>query len=197
MPGFVRWVSLSYDRIESWRGRIALPTVGPVVSSVPLAPPRSRRGAANAAGDTPTEALAKKLQRAAAPLASDSGPLRRTRQAPLILVVDDDEGVREFAVAVLREAGYRVLDAETGHGAIMLFEENPDISLIFTDIVMPGLDGFKLADMIKFKRPEVRILYATAFLDEAREKLGVVHGQILLKPYFAAQLEQSVKDALR
>jgi len=89
-------------------------------------------------------------------------PPRRPREAPLILVVDDEEGVRQFAAAVLRDAGYRVLEAEDGQRAIMLFEDNPDINLIFTDIVMPGLDGFKLADMTTFKRPNLRILYATA-----------------------------------
>jgi CheY-like chemotaxis protein len=116
---------------------------------------------------------------------------------PLILVVDDDPGIRELASASLREAGYRVLEAETGQRAIMLFEANPDIDLIFTDIVMPGLDGFKLADMTKFKRPDIKIVYATAFMDLADATLGVVHGQILKKPYRLAQLEQVVRDTLR
>ena len=115
---------------------------------------------------------------------------------PLILVVDDDDGVRELASAILQEAGYRVLEAETGQRAIVLFEANPDIDLIFTDLVMPGLDGFKLADMTKFKRPDIKILYATAFMDLAYEKLGVVHGHILKKPYRPNQLEQVVKETL-
>jgi CheY-like chemotaxis protein len=118
-------------------------------------------------------------------------------RAPLILVVEDDAGVRDLASTILQDAGYRVLEAETGQRAIMLFEAHPDIALIFTDIVMPGLDGFKLADITKFKRPAVRILYATAFLDLAHEKLGVVHGQILKKPYRVAQLRQAVQEALR
>ena len=118
-------------------------------------------------------------------------------RAPLILVVEDDAGVRDLASTILQEAGYRVLEAETGQRAIMLFEAHPEIALIFTDIVMPGLDGFKLADITKFKRPGVRILYATAFLDLAHEKLGVVHGQVLKKPYRVAQLRQAVQDALR
>jgi CheY-like chemotaxis protein len=115
---------------------------------------------------------------------------------PLILVVDDDDGVRDLAATILRDAGYRVLEAETGQRAMMLFESHPDIDLIFTDIVMPGLDGFKLADMTKFKRPGVKILYATAYMDLAREKLGVVHGEILHKPYRPTQLEQMIKETL-
>jgi CheY-like chemotaxis protein len=126
----------------------------------------------------------------------DPSAAASSARTPLILVVEDDEGVRTLAGTVLREAGYRVLEAETGQHAMMLFEGHPDIDLIFTDVVMPGIDGFKLADMTKFKRPDVRILYATAYLDLARDRLGVVHGQILQKPYHADQLEQLVKEAL-
>ncbi len=120
----------------------------------------------------------------------------RPDRAPLILVVDDDDEVRELARTILQEAGYRILEAETGQRAMMLFEANPDIDLIFTDLVMPGLDGFKLADMTKFKRPGIKILYATAFMDVAHDKLGVVHGDILKKPYRTSQLEQAVKETL-
>jgi CheY-like chemotaxis protein len=119
------------------------------------------------------------------------------RQSALILVVDDDDGVRELAATILGDAGYRVLEAANGQRAIQLFEANPDIDLIFTDIVMPGLDGFKLADIAKFRRPEIRILYATAFMEYAHEKLGVVHGEVLLKPYRPSQLEQVVEKTLR
>ena len=115
---------------------------------------------------------------------------------PLILVVDDDADVRDLASTILREAGYRVLEAGTGHHGLKLFEDHPEVDLIFTDLVMPGLDGFKLADMTKFRRPSVKILYATAYMDLARDKLGVVHGEILHKPYRAAQLEAMVKQTL-
>jgi CheY-like chemotaxis protein len=116
--------------------------------------------------------------------------------APLILVVDDDADVRGFAAGTLREAGYRVLEAENGRRAVVLFEAYPDIALICTDVVMPGLDGFKLADMTKFKRPALKIVYTTAYPSEAREKLGVVHGAILNKPYRPTELARLVKQAL-
>jgi len=115
---------------------------------------------------------------------------------PMILVVDDDPDVRDLATTILREAGYRVLEAASGHHGLQLFEDHPEVELIFTDLVMPGLDGFKLADMTKFRRPDVKILYATAYMDTARDKLGVVHGEILRKPYRAAQLEAMVKQIL-
>jgi CheY-like chemotaxis protein len=123
-------------------------------------------------------------------------PRERVASTSLILVVDDDAVVRAQACAIQRDAGYRVLEAATGRGAMMLFEANPDIALIFTDIVMPGLDGFVLADVTKFKRPGIKILYTTAHLNEVRDKLGVAHGAILRKPYHAAELVQMVKQAL-
>jgi CheY-like chemotaxis protein len=100
-----------------------------------------------------------------------------------ILVVEDEPDVRDFAVETLRDAGYAVLEAPTGPDAIRLFEEHPEIDVVFTDIVMPGLDGFKLADIAKLRRPAVRILYATGFMDQARDHLGVIHGAVLRKPY--------------
>lgn len=123
-------------------------------------------------------------------------PQGRGGRASLILMVDDDPDVRALAVATLRDAGYRVLEAEDGRRAVVLFEEHPDIAMIVTDIVMPGLDGFKLADMTKFKRPELKILYTTAHLNEARETIGVVHGAILRKPWRPTQLTAAVKAAL-
>jgi CheY-like chemotaxis protein len=156
-----------------------------------------RRRATLVIGDMSSESLAKRLQPGEPPAAAARVPGGRPADAPLVLVVEDDDGVRELAGAILREAGYRVLEAETGQRAMMLFEENADIRLIFTDIMVPGIDGFKLADMTKFRRPEVKILYATAFIDQVREKLGVVHGEVLVKPYRAAQLEQMVKHTLR
>src|SRR5258708_30273295 len=78
-----------------------------------------------------------------------------------ILVVDDDPEVRGLAAATLEEAGHHVIEASTGQEAIVKFEAHDDIDLIFTDIVMPGIDGFKVADSAKMRRPPVRIRYTT------------------------------------
>jgi CheY-like chemotaxis protein len=113
-----------------------------------------------------------------------------------ILVVEDDPDVRGLAIEALRDAGYDVLEAENGGDAIVQFERHPEIDVIFTDIVMPGLDGFIVADMAKIRRPEVKILYATGFIHREREHLGVVHGGILRKPYRQSELIAAVAHAL-
>lgn len=117
-------------------------------------------------------------------------------RAAMVLVVDDDPDVLELATATLKDAGYRVLEASTGHHALQLLEENPEIALIFTDIVMPGLDGFKLVDIAKLTRPHIKVLYATGYMQLVQEKLGVIHGRILQKPYRLAQLLELVHQTL-
>jgi CheY-like chemotaxis protein len=117
-------------------------------------------------------------------------------RASTVLVIDDDPDVRELAAGLLRETGHTVLEASTGQEAIVLFEAHPEIDLIFTDIVMPGIDGFRVADVAKTRRPEVKILYTTGFAGRAAEYLGVKHGEILLKPYRGHQLAAAVHNAL-
>jgi CheY-like chemotaxis protein len=113
-----------------------------------------------------------------------------------ILLVEDDAEIRELAAEALREAGHGVIEAANGGAAIQSFEQHPEIDLIFTDIVMPGIDGFKVADMAKIRRPGVRILYATGFEHMTRDFLGIVHGRILRKPYRLSDLLQAVEATL-
>jgi len=113
-----------------------------------------------------------------------------------VLVVEDDPDVRAIAVAALEDSGYAVLQAATGDQALVTFSGHPEIDLVFTDIVMPGIDGFKVADCVKQLRPAVHVVYTTAFTDAAAAYLGVVHGSILHKPYRSAQLLATVAEAL-
>jgi CheY-like chemotaxis protein len=113
-----------------------------------------------------------------------------------ILVVDDDDGVREYAGTVLREAGYDVLTARDAVEAFILLEQNPAIRLMFTDIVMPRIDGLMLADMAKLRHPGLRVVYATGYADRVARQPGYRYGPLLAKPYRGAQLEAAVRDSL-
>jgi len=119
-------------------------------------------------------------------------------QDPRILVVEDDDLVREFAVKLLRSLGYAVTSAPDGMEAMRIIEEQPTIDLVFTDIVMPGMDGIVLADMVKLRRPTLKILYTTGYRDIARAKseAGILHGKILEKPYRPAELETEIQRLL-
>jgi CheY-like chemotaxis protein len=113
-----------------------------------------------------------------------------------ILVVEDDRDVRELAITVLEDAGYRVLEAGSGEEAHRLLLAHPDlrIDLLFTDIVMPGpMDGIDLAKEARALRPDLRVLYTTGFADLVRrhgddELLGTV----LHKPYRPGALQRAV-----
>jgi CheY-like chemotaxis protein len=115
----------------------------------------------------------------------------------LILVVDDEPDVRELAEFVLSDAGHFVLTAKDGAEAIELVERKPDIALIFTDLVMPRMDGIELAAMARARRPHIKILYTTGFMDFAKAKAGALHGPILGKPYRPSQLEAEVRTLLQ
>ena len=110
-----------------------------------------------------------------------------------ILVVDDEESMLTVAAAILRRVGYRVLTARDGPEAMVALRENPGTALLFTDIKMPRIDGFMLADMAKLRRPDLKVLYATGFADQVSTQPGVRHGRILAKPYEPEQLREEVR----
>jgi CheY-like chemotaxis protein len=118
------------------------------------------------------------------------------RAATTVLVVDDEEGMREVAAATLRRAGYTVIAVGGGAEAMEVLHHTPGVDVLFTDIKMPGIDGFRLADMAKVRRPRLKVIYATGYRDEVDTKPGVRHGPILDKPYSPEQLRQEVHLAL-
>jgi CheY-like chemotaxis protein len=78
------------------------------------------------------------------------------RASLTILVVDDEEGMLKVAATILRREGYQIHTARDGREGITTLRENPGIALLFTDIKMPGIDGFMLADMAKVRRPDLK-----------------------------------------
>jgi CheY-like chemotaxis protein len=126
----------------------------------------------------------------------DFQTLARRLAAPAILVVDNEDGVRALAEFVLSEAGYPVMTASDGVTAFRMLERHPQIALLFTDIVMPKIDGLMLADMVKLRRPGIKVLYTTAYRDEMNRQPGYRYGAVLAKPYRPAQLEAAVRHAL-
>lgn len=110
-----------------------------------------------------------------------------------ILVVDDDPEVLAVASASLEADGYSVLQAENGPAALEILQENSDVALLFTDIVMPGyIDGFDLAERAKQLHPGLRVLYTSGYLKDE----GVWEGSLLVKPWRVEWLREAVKEAL-
>jgi CheY-like chemotaxis protein len=110
-----------------------------------------------------------------------------------VLVVDDEQGIREVAEAILSLAGYRVLTAANGHEAIQIVTAKT-IDLLFTDIRMPGMDGFDLATQAKISQPNLRVLYSSGFT--GRERGDAPFGRTLRKPWRAGELVAEISNAL-
>lgn len=116
-----------------------------------------------------------------------------------ILLVEDEDGVRDVAISLLSSIGYDVLHADCGSRALEIISERDDIDLLFTDIVMPGgMNGTELAQLALEKNPKLRVLYTsgytgtTVFDNELLE-----HGsEMLNKPYRQEELAQSVRNVL-
>jgi CheY-like chemotaxis protein len=115
-----------------------------------------------------------------------------------ILVVDDDYLVCAFAAEVLSAAGYRLVTAHDAAEALARIDAEPDIDLLFTDIVMPGgHDGLALAELARQRRPDLRVLYTSGFAARLLEvDEAALLGPFMAKPYRPQQLTEAVAHAL-
>ncbi|NYZ61580.1 PAS domain-containing protein [Luteimonas sp. SJ-16] len=92
-------------------------------------------------------------------LADAAAPPRGQHQR--VLVVDDDPAVRQVSCDALSELGYQVLAADGAASALALLDTHPDIALLFTDVVMPDVNGPQLADRARARRPGLKVLFVT------------------------------------
>jgi PAS domain S-box-containing protein len=119
--------------------------------------------------------------------------------AECILVVEDDEALRSYAIEILQELGYRVIEAASGVAALDALERNPGIDLLFTDVVMPGpVNGRQLADRATRQHPGLKVLFTTGYTRNAIVHHGRLDPgiQLLGKPYSFQELAAKVRTRL-
>jgi CheY-like chemotaxis protein len=117
----------------------------------------------------------------------------------VVLLVDDDPLVRSAARAILDRHGYAILEAEDGEHAMSLSASyGGEIHLLLTDVVMPRMNGRKLATRLTRLRPGMRVLYMSGYTDDTAVRYGVVDGEVayLQKPFTPASLARMVREAL-
>ena len=109
----------------------------------------------------------------------------------MVLVVDDDDAVREVTAGLLADLGYNVVEAGSGGAALELIERHDEISAVVLDFAMPGMNGADLARELRSRRPRVPILFATGYAD-AEALTGVEDHQIVHKPFVQAELARKL-----
>ena len=107
-----------------------------------------------------------------------------------VLVVDDQEVVRDVIRLTLEGAGFTVLEASSPGAAIDLVRNDGPIDLLITDVVMPEMDAVELADRITTEVPGIRILYTSGYANAAAE------GPFIQKPFTPSQLVDKVHSVL-
>jgi len=127
--------------------------------------------------------------------ASVNQEMPRGASDEIVLVVEDEQRVRHLTVDTLRELGYTVVQASDAVQALEQVRVQPRIDLLFTDIVMPGLNGRELADRARDARPGLRVLYTTGYTRNAVVHNGMLDPGVALlgKPFSMRQLAQRVR----
>jgi PAS domain S-box-containing protein len=133
------------------------------------------------------------------PAAEPSPRIAKARDGETILAVEDDSDVREHTCGILRELGYRVLEAANGSAALEILRTHPEIDLLFTDVGLPGgMNGRQLATAARESKRTLKVLFTTgyardAIVHEGRLDPGV---HLITKPFAYAALSGKVRDML-
>lgn len=125
-------------------------------------------------------------------------PIAHARDDEIVLVVEDEERVRRMSVDALRSLGYTVVQASGGVEALEVLRNHPRVDLLFTDIVMAGMNGRRLADAARLARPELKVLFTTGYTRNAVVHNGVLDPGVafLSKPFALDQLARKVRQVL-
>jgi PAS domain S-box-containing protein len=116
-----------------------------------------------------------------------------------ILIVEDDESVREVAVLALKDAGYQVIEASNGDEALLLADKlQGRIDLLMTDVVMPGINGRELSERLAGLYPDMKALFTSGYTEDVILRHGVSDARInfIRKPYSLLNLTGKIREVL-
>ena len=136
---------------------------------------------------------------AAQPASRVPVPLELNGGSETVLLVEDEESVRELVRETLEAKGYRVLEAENGEAALRLTSQHSDsIEMLITDVVMPGMSGRELSARLCASHPHTKVLYLSGYTEDAIVHEGVLEAgtAFLQKPFTLHTLARKVREVL-
>ncbi|MEZ6036985.1 MAG: ATP-binding protein [Planctomycetota bacterium] len=119
-----------------------------------------------------------------------------TRGHGTVLCVEDDDAIRDLNRRTLENHGYRVLIAARGSEALQLAAQHPELDLLLTDVVMPGMSGGELAAALRERHPQLPVLFVSGYTSDGLADRLPEGAQLLCKPYTSPQLLRRVAEAL-
>jgi CheY-like chemotaxis protein len=113
----------------------------------------------------------------------------------MLIVIDDEEGVRVLLEELLRDRGYSVVTAQDGVQGLDLIQREPGLRLIITDIRMPGIDGWELARRAMRVRDDIKVIYITGYAGEQRPA-DAPPGPLLRKPWRTGDFFRCIEQVI-
>jgi len=142
-------------------------------------------------GTTISVFLPRAGQAPAASATADLGDRIRDTAGATVLVVDDDDAVRDVTVSHLTDMGFTVLEAGSGGAAVERFRDSPEINAVLLDFAMPGMNGEEVARELRKVRADVPIVFITGYAD-ADSLTGIAQGSIIAKPFTRVDLVETL-----
>jgi CheY-like chemotaxis protein len=115
-----------------------------------------------------------------------------------ILIVEDDDGVRQYASEILRDLNYKVIEAKDSASALRLLDADKKFDLLLTDVVLPGKNGRELATEVERRRPETKIIFMTGYSRNAIVHHGRLDPgtELIQKPLIERVLARKIRQVL-
>src|SRR5690606_28033341 len=126
-------------------------------------------------------------------------PREDLRGRDTIPVAEDDDQVRALAARALSQFGYRVIEVANGPQALHAFERvRAEVDLLLTDVIMPEMNGIELAEQLRPRRPDMKVLYMSGYTANAMEHLGLAAADnpLLQKPFTPEALARRIREVL-
>ena len=116
---------------------------------------------------------------------------------PRLLIVDDEPSLLQLTAAILQTYGYETITADRGTEALKILARE-SVDLVFTDVVMPEMDGYELAAQISERYPDMKIQLASGFTDQYHSEYidSALHQKLLVKPFTSVSLLRRIRSEL-